>query len=301
MKTNFNNLLLALFAASTLLLAACDSDSGSDDDQFSLSLSSVDPLEGGFHYEGWIIVDGSPVSTGKFNVTASGAVIDLSGSTIGGGVFDVDVEAATAFVLTIEPNGDTDSVPSATKYMGGDFVNGAATLSPAHGSSFGVTFEGAYGEFILATPTNGADSDENSGIWWLNLTSGTAMPGLYLADLPAGWKYEGWVVIDGTPVTTGTFTMVNGVDEFDGFSGTESGPPFPGEDFLSGAPSGLAFPTDLSGGTAVISIEPFPDSDPAPFTLKPLVGMIPTGATPFTVYPMDNNSSTFPSGTVEMR
>ena len=46
----------------------------------------------------------------------------------------------------------------------------------------------------------------------------------------------------------------------------------------------------LSGGTAVITIEPQPDNSPAPFTLKPLVGSIGSavgGANPYT---MTNNT-----------
>ena len=40
-------------------------------------------------------------------------------------------------------------------------------------------------------------------------------------------------------------------DDFDGYSASDIYPPFPGEDFLMNAPSGLMFPTDLSGATAV--------------------------------------------------
>ena len=302
MKTFPKSLLVTLFALSTLFLAACDSDSGSDSEQLSLSFSNVDPLTNGFHYEGWLIIDGAPVSTGKFNVSSSGSLVDLNGSSIGNGLFDIDadIESATTFVLTIEPSGDTDSVPSSTKYMGGAITNGSSSLSAAHGSSLGDSFLDVTGEYILATPTDGANTNETSGIWWLNPTSGSPVAGLNLPALPAGWKYEGWTVISGTPVTTGTFVSASGVDEFDGFSSTNPGPPFPGEDFLTAAPSPLSFPVDLSGGTAVISIEPFPDSDPAPFTLKPLVGAIPASAASGTVYAMGNNAAAFPSGTVQL-
>ena len=66
---------------------------------------------------------------------------------------------------------------------------------------------------------------------------------------------------------------------------------------FAGAPSGLTFPTDLTGGTAVISIEPVPDNSPAPFVLKPLVGMIPSGANVHSVLDMGQNLS-FPTGSV---
>ena len=72
---------------------------------------------------------------------------------------------------------------------------------------------------------------------------------------------------------------------------------FPGEDYLMNAPSGLSFPTDLAGGTAVISIEPYPDNSPNPFTLKPLVHNIPAMAEDHMVYDMGQNLN-FPTGTV---
>ncbi|MCH8033587.1 MAG: T9SS type A sorting domain-containing protein [Bacteroidetes bacterium] len=100
------------------------------------------------------------------------------------------------------------------------------------------------------------------------------------------------------PVTTGTFTAVDMVDEADPYSGPDPGPPFPGEDFLVNAPSGLTFPTDLSGMTGVISIEPDPDNSTAPFLLKPLVAGIPSNAMDHVTYMMDSNvANSFPTGT----
>ena len=124
-------------------------------------------------------------------------------------------------------------------------------------------------------------------------------PGLSLPGLPPGWEFEGWAVIGGVPVTTGRFTDANGPDDGAPFSATTNpAPPFPGEDFLQGAPAGLTFPLDLAGETAVITIEPSPDNDPAPFTLKPLIGAIPAGAVAMTPYDMDNRTTEFPTATV---
>ena len=86
------------------------------------------------------------------------------------------------------------------------------------------------------------------------------------------------LVNDG-PVTLVLLGPGAAADESAPFSGANDGPPLsPGEDFLSNAPSGLSFPTDLAGGAAVISIEPSPDDGASPFTLKPLVGDIPADA-----------------------
>ena len=105
-------------------------------------------------------------------------------------------------------------------------------------------------------------------------------------------------MINGTPVTTGTFTSTMAADEAKPFSGPQPGPPFPGEDFLMNAPAGLSFPTNLASQKIVVTIEPSPDNSPMPFFLKPLSGMVPAAAVPMTPYMLDNTSAQLPSGTV---
>ena len=124
-----------------------------------------------------------------------------------------------------------------------------------------------------------------------------AAQGLFLPTLPAGWKYEGWAVTGGTPLTTGKFTDPADADESAPYSGSMAGPPFPGEDYLMNAPSGMTFPLNLAGGNAVLTIEPDPDNSTAPFgALKPLVAEIPSDATDHETYDMGNNASMFPTG-----
>ena len=270
--------------------------------EISLQFQGLETLQNGFHYEGWIILDDGPVTTGKFNVNSNGAILDLDGNIIADGIFAVpmDINSASAFVLTIEPAGDVDEIPADTHHLAGTITNGSAQLNLDHSASLGSSFSGSTGDYILATPTDGVNDNETSGIWFLDPSSGSAMAGLNLPDLPAGWRYEGWAVYNGMPITTGTFSSVSEADFFDDFSGEMSGPPFPGEDFLMNAPSGVMFPIDLAGGTAVISIEPFPDDSPAPFALKPLVGAIPSDATDRIVYTMENNANSFPEGSVRI-
>lgn len=269
----------------------------SDDDEpttknLTLNISGLENLGDDYEYEGWIIVDGAAITTGKFTVNDNGALSQTS--------FNLDIEElemASTFVLTIEPVVGDVPAPSDVHILAGDFAGDSGQLTISHGAALGNDFSTSAGKYILATPTDGTDNNENSGLWFLEITASGAAAGLDLPTLPAGWKYEGWAVIDGVPVTSGTFTSVTGADEFDGFSGTMDGPPFPGEDYLINAPSGLTFPTDLAGGTAVISIEPDPDNSPNPFLLKPLVGDIPVAAIDHTTYSMGQNLS-FPTGTV---
>jgi len=281
--------LLALLAFSFSFLSCGDDE---EDQDLSLSISGLENLGSDYQYEGWIIVDGSPVSTGVFSVNDAG---NLSSSS-----FEVekeDLDAATKFVLTIEPNPDPSPDPTDVHIVAGDFSGNSASLSISDPAALNTDFSSAAGTYILATPTDADDSNETSGVWFLDNSSGAPAVGLTLPTLPAGWAYEGWAVIDGTPVSTGTFSFPTGADASAPFSGSQGGPPFPGEDFLLNAPSGLSFPTDLRGGTAVISIEPVPDNSSAPFLLKPLVHAIPTGAADHTAIDMEQNLN-FPTGTV---
>ena len=296
--------ITALMVLGVIASAACGDDGvNAEPETLALSFTGLEPLTNGFHYEGWAIIAGAPVTTGKFNVDANGVLVDTNGAAIPGAVFDTgfDLSGATAIVITIEPSGDVDAVPASTHIVSGAVAAGSADLSVGDGSALGDDFMAASGSYILATPTNGADTDENSGIWFLSLATGSPAEGLDLPTLPAGWQYEGWAVIGLTPVTTGRFTATDAVDLSDPFSGNEAGPPFPGEDFLVNAPMGLTFPTDLAGATAVISIEPEPDDSPAPFTLKPLVGAIAADATDHVTYSIPTNLASFPTGTATIQ
>ena len=288
--TKFNVLA---FVLSVFLFTSCDKDDGIDTNtNFDVTISGLENLGSGYAYEGWLIVNGAPVTTGTFTVDDNGV---LSQERFN--VLTTDLTLASTFVLTIEPSPDNDPTPSDVHILAGDFSGNNANLSISHGAALNNDFTSAVGTYILATPTNGMSNDENSGIWFLDLAGGSPSVGLDLPALPAGWAYEGWAVIAGTPVSTGTFTSGTGADAAAPFSGSMGGPAYPGEDFIMNAPSGLSFPTDLAGGTAVISIEPVPDNSAAPFLLKPLVGPIPANAVDHTNYPMNQNLS-FPTGTV---
>ena len=284
--------LTLLFVAGLFLFGCGDDEAVDTTGDLTLSFENLPMSASNEVYEGWIIVDGAPVSTGTFTVDANGALSQSS--------FEVEnamLESAAAFVLSIEPVPDNDAGPSAIKILGGGFSSQSAALTAAHEAALNSDQSFATGKMILATPTTETTNDELSGIWFLEITENGPMRGLGLSDLPSGWKYEGWAVIDGQPVSSGTFTITDIADESDQFSGPGDGPPFPGEDFVANAPSGLTFPTDLSGMTIVISIEPSPDNDPAPFMYKPLVYVVPSGALDHETYTMVNQvDSTFPSG-----
>ncbi|MCF8368699.1 MAG: anti-sigma factor [Bacteroidales bacterium] len=292
--------LILLLLVPVMIFTACTKDENDDmntptSGELKLNLTNLMASASDEQYEGWIIVNGTPKSTGTFTVDASGM---LSKTTFM--VNATDLSAATDFVLSIEPSPDNDPAPSAIKIIGGSFSGSNASVSAAHGAALGNDFSSISGKFIFATPTTSTMDDELSGIWFLDLSSGSPMTGLDLPVLPAGWKYEGWTVINGTPVTSGTFSMVDAADDAAPYSGSDAGgPPFPGEDYVANAPAGQSFPTNLSGATGVISIEPDPDNSPDPFVFKPLVGTAPANAQDHVTYDMMSNvAGSFPSGTV---
>ncbi len=280
-------LAIGIFATS----CSSDDDDNSSPATLTLNLSGLEALGSDFVYEGWIIVDGSPVSTGTFSSVDFPQTFSADAD---------DLAVASTFVLSIEPSNDLDPAPAATKVLAGDFTGNSANVN-----SVGIVgdFSNSSGKYILATPTDGgADTNEESGVWFLDNSSGMPMVGLNLPTLTDGWKYEGWAVIAGTPVSTGTFTSIDDFDDnasttpFKGDAG--DGPAFPGEDFLQNAPTGLTFPTDLKGTTIVISVEPSPDNSANPFTLKPLAHMVPANTMNHTAIDMGTGPVTMLNGTV---
>lgn len=243
----------------------CGVTEGSGDDvELELSFADLPVLGDDFLYEGWLVTDNGPVTSGRFVVNG-----DEDSH-----VFNIDRELADAsvmFVLTIEPKFGDDPGPSDTHIVAGPFAGGVAQLSMNHGAAFGTDFLDSEGGFILGTPTTaGIDEDFDQGVWFLDPAEGPGA-GLKLPVLPAGWQYEGWVVGEDGPISTGTFLDPSMADR-DGAgaaAGPDGAPPFPGQDFINPA-------MKLPGTTVVLSVEPTPDDSPKPFFIKPLAG--PVGA-----------------------
>ena len=251
----------------------------------TLSFDNLEDLGEGFVYEGWAIVDGAPLSTGIFTVNENGKLSQRNFSV------DSHRNQIDAIVLTIEPYPDPDPAPSDTHVLAGDVNKRRAELTTGHPAALGNDFQSAAGRYILAVPSDGSGSTPyTNGIWWLDPAAGPGA-GLDLPTLPAGWVYEGWVVGDSGPISTGTFTDVAAADSDAGgpYAGPDGTPPFPGQDFVTP-------PTNLVGHTAVISIEPYPDNSPAPFTFKPLVDAIDDPGAPGVTQEMSNNADGFPTG-----
>lgn len=297
-KAKLMRKLIALLFIPALLLSCGDDDtSGPTVQDLNVSINGLEDLGSAAQYEGWIIVNEVPISTGTFTVDGMGNLSQTS--------FSVDANnlaGATKFVLTVEPIPDNDPAPSDQKLLAGDFAGSSATLSTGVMPALG-DFSNAAGTYFLRTPTDETgmnNGNDENGVWF----GSPGMPptaNFTLPTLPVGWAYEGWVIGDSGPISTGVFTEFGARDSGNPFSGTENnaGPPIPGEDFFLNAPAGETFPLDIRGRTVVISVEPVPDNSPAPFLLKPLLANVAMdAATAPTAHDFGQNLGTIPTGTV---
>jgi len=279
--------VLGLIALSFFAVSCSDDDGGTPStSELTLNLDGLEALGTDYVYEGWIILNGQPVSTGTFSGVVFPQTFEVSTSLL---------NSATTFVLSIEPAVDLDPAPADTKILVGDFNGPTAIVN----TDIVGDFSNASGAFFLRTPTDESGTNNGNDQYgvWFGTPGMPPTPNFVLPALPAGWAYEGWVVGDSGPLSTGTFTAFNSADASAPFSGPAGGPPVPGEDFFENAPAGETFPLDVRGRTIVISVEPVPDDSPAPFVLKPLVGTAGNETAP-TTHAFGPNLASLPIGSV---
>jgi hypothetical protein len=301
MLNGLKNVVLTLAACSSVCSFANYGKSVLD-----LELSGLGSMKGQ-HFEGWNIVDGEPKSTGRFAISKSGKIfqVNAAGKALkligynGKASFLIDQKTAkgNVFVLTIEPNGDQDEKPSQVHILGGKYDHKSADLSIAHETSINTDFTSADGTFILAAPTGGTP---NQGMWFV--IPGEGKPSLSLPELPEGWAYEGWVVNtkNEAVLSTGIFRDFTIADSDNAgiFAGASklNFPPLPGQDIVQ-------TPVLLDDGihSVVVTVEPYPDYDPAPSAIKILKGDIQAGAPGMTSLPLNNIADGVPSGKASIR
>ncbi len=305
---------IKIFAITALIAVTAAFVGCSDDDDtpaaptestlFEFTFNQMAELDSAY-YQAWALIDNYAYNLGKFNVNSSGQMLDTTGTVITGNAisFNLPTSSITGLGVTIQDIDDDSGEPSDTHFMGGDVSSGTIVLSVEHENGVDEEFNNVTGKYILATPTNGADSDETSGIWFIDNTAGISNPGLTLPSFSYGWQYEGWIRVDGKYVSTGTFTSMTTADSSGTYSSSlMAAPGFPGEDFLANAPAGFTFPLDLSGKHTMITMEPNPDPAvgvPSPFVL--LEADIASDAVNLQTYNMTSMvSSSLPTGSVTL-
>jgi hypothetical protein len=242
-------------------------------------------------YAAWINLDrGELVGLGSFNVNAEGRPINVSdGTVIDRFPSTKNLFKSVSLVITIENRTGIGDGPSQSVILQGPFIDGIAELRvPAP-----LGIELSSGSYRVFTPTDGPDTNENSGVWAVSVDN---QPLLGLPPLNNVYRYEHYVVIDGVEVTMAGFQRVDEPDFNNPWSGPLEAPQFPGEDFLENAPSGLVFPTDLSGRRILVTLEPVLGDTVDASQLVILEGTLPAGLQGGEIVELVNVTENFPTG-----
>ena len=299
--------LLSLFV---FLAAGCSGDDNIWEPRGStpvtLSFQNLEPLQGGLNYQAWAVEYrngsywGSPM--GIFNFNESGQMVDPASGKVLSGTLEASVNVRELYgvQVTIEMSNVMVNQPSSIYILGGTMVDGSADLGQDSWLSMEVEFSQSSGRYFLATPSDELDDNELSGVWFADYGSGDPFQGLLIPQAPTNWDYEGWVVLGEDTLSTGKFYFPAIADTTNLFGGITGNHPFPGQDFLYNAPEGLTFPTDLSGSTIFVTLEPYEqyDTEPlSPFPFKLLEATIPLDAVPHSNYDMTSHYDVRPRGT----
>jgi hypothetical protein len=162
----------------------------------------------------------------------------------------------------------------------------AGILASQVAAASNVDLRSARGTVLIAAPT-AVNGPTNQGIWFVNPS--TKLFSLDLPDLESNQVYEAWIVDDctGKKISTGLFRATGSIDSDS--AGRYAGPlalsfpPVPGSDIVT-------LGQDLADGghNIVITVEPYPDSDPNPSGIAVLRANIPAGITVGTEINLEN-------------
>jgi hypothetical protein len=296
-----NTKLSAVLAVLLIFISGCDYFENSDTlnvSKFEASINSLPAIPDTMTFVGWFQWE-NKATLQKLAEKVFVLDADQSGSINYNSEKPLQsLQRAELFYLTIERKSvanDSALLPSPQKILSGSFSYSSSNLSIGENTG---NFDNIDGFFNLTTPTNGVNTDELSGLWFVDSLSASPVSGLKkLPELYGGWIYEGWIEINGQLVSTGRFSDTKKADLFSGYSGSSAGFNFPGEDLLNNAPSGLTFPTNLSNAKVYVSIE-YNDgktNGSTPFIVV-LEGSIPAAAQSNVSYNLNRSNKALTSG-----
>jgi hypothetical protein len=231
---------------------------------------------------------------GRFFIDATtGEVVDASGNPLSSFTTDeFAMRTLQGVLVTIETAPDTADTPVGMQILSGTFIDRVAEVTVPISSAIDT----ASGTLRIFTPTDGPNTNENSGFWMVD-PSGN--PSLDTPDTTAALIYETFIEINGLNLNVGRFDFPSEADDlcrycanFDEFPAPER----PGEDLLLNAPEGLFFPRDLSGAIVRISLEGRFNDLAQQSQLIVLEAMLPVGLTGGEIVSFQNLAASFPSG-----
>jgi hypothetical protein len=167
------------------------------------------------------------------------------------------LQTAQLFWVTIERKSLLDTLPptapaNSRKILGGRFVTGGCNLGIGENV---YNLDNTSAVYNLLTPTDSLNANPLSGIWFVDSLDQVIAPGLNLPELFGGWRYEGWVEVNGILISTGRFSLPRGTDQANLHGSALAPLPFPGQDFITNPPAGVTFPINLSGAKVYITLE----------------------------------------------
>ena len=329
-KFRINFLFLIILAAAAVLYSCGDSTVTELQNSGSLSLSGLKPIDKNTTgtYELWGSIESGADhdenafrSMGRFAITPSGEITDTSGgsfSPILGKISNINNVADV--IVTIQPPGYFDTIPSNIKVIGGPKQIQGGELVFALSMSYAdilppsSLFSSSTAQALLVSPSTGvASSDYRKGIWFAADTNAGA-PGLTLPVLAdtTEWTYQAWIVSDSNPAyiyNIGRFDRPNAQDNN---QQCQQNPPqmiwlLPGHDWLLPNCPGGSLPdiSDLTSGyTIFITLEPRYEQGTelfAPFYIKLFTSPVSSGSFG-TIFSLQNvSSSNLPSGELRLK
>ena len=316
-------LMAAAIAAG--LAGGCGDDEPSTPDPgaFAVELHDLPVLAAGQYYEAWVAFPvlparagdprrpaGAPlhdeqenVSLGAFRVAADGSLLNLEDGLAEFSLAEErNLNLAAGIHITVRAIGDT---AHGALILGGgirgDDDEGYADLVTDYHDGFDCDLRSAAGSCVMATPTDGAGTNETRGIWF---TDANGLPALDLPALGHGWMYAAWAVAGGEARSIGHFAAANAADSDS--AGAEAGPlpgfAAPGSDFITSG-----FDLAAGGVTVLVGVEPDAEGDhergmklrhEEPFPLTVLTLIIEAAAPARTPMAMGLPATPLPTGRV---
>ncbi len=236
--------LLIFFSG--LLLWSCEETELLDETgKLEVTDFNLPELPEGYHYQGWLLVNGTYVSVG--NITKDSL---LNNRARFSNIETTDLAMARSFAITIENSGSP--APSNYVLLAGDFAGNSADLLPNMTTSNGITTLGnrisvAYTLQNATVPVDNPGNYTQNGIWFFKGTGELAETTLSLEY--GELRHQAWLetVVEGAPRylnmgVIGSDTIRDASNVYTPYN--LNIPDFAGEDFLI-QPTGESFPDNF--------------------------------------------------------
>lgn len=321
----FNGVRVSTIMILMLIVYSCSNDGVNapvNSGQFTTTLKPIDKDTTGV-YELWASVEtasgldhdeSSFRSLGRFKVQQGGSITDTSGNSFSPNLSRIaNINSVGDVIVTIQPPGYFDTIPSNIKIIGGAKVlqNGSLNFSMSMSyaeilPSAGI-FSAAESKYLLASPTSGVASQEYQKGVWFSLDTNGSSAGITLPVLSdtAEWIYQAWVIDRNNTAyiyNIGRFSDPNLNDGYNQCQGASSPWNLPGHDWLqANCPGVIPDIVNLGSGSYElrITLEPRFEQGIAlsvPFYLTLFSGNISNTAFGQVQQLMNRSSANLPSG-----